>query len=181
MFCCCCCFLFLQLRQIAYEYNNCANDEWLMEMGRIYIYNRRKISIRNYNQRAKECEKVLDWRNAPTNKCTPFQKNSYVGLANSSKFHLNSEQCTKSKNAQNEYCSKETVSYESPLFLSPLGFPTSILDTKNDLRSSENIFNEWMEIDCKMINLSKKLRLRTFQDPLLETVHITQSMRCNAM
>lgn len=131
----------------------------------MYIYNQRKIAIRKYNIQAKDCEKVLDWRNALGKKCTSFEKTSFIGLANSSKLHLNG---AKSKKTQNEYCSKETESYESPFILR--GFPTSILDTKNDLRSSENIFNEWNEIDCKMINLSKKLRLRTFQDPLLEMV-----------
>lgn len=134
-------------------------------MGRGYIHNQRKSSIRNYHLQTKECEKILDWRNSAAAKCVPFDRSSFIGLSNSSKFHYNT---VKSKQKA-EYCEKVPQQhYESTFTLS--GFATSIIDTKNDLRSSENLLNEWKEIHCKMINLSKKLRPRIFQDPSLEKV-----------
>lgn len=139
-------------------------------MGRNYIYNQRTINIHNYQKQTKECEKDYVWKNSAANKCPPFEKSPYIGLANSSKHHFN---VVKSKLSSNEYCERVPNPYdeiydESSFVLS--GLPTSILDTKNDLRSSENIFNEWKEIHCKMIYLSKKLRSKTFQDPIIEKV-----------
>lgn len=166
------CFFISQLRQISYEYNNCANDGWLKEMGRTYLYSQRQININNYHLQTKECGKIYDWRNSATNKCPPFERTSFFGLDNSSKYHLNT---VKSKLRSNEYCEKVPTPYDQTYARTPntvSGLPTSILDTKNDLRSSENIFNDWKEIHCKMINLSKKLRSRIFQDPILEKVSI---------
>lgn len=139
-------------------------------MGRSYIYNQRKINSRNYYMQTKECEIFSSWKNSVANKCPPFDRNSFAGLGNSSKIHFN---IVKSKGFANEYCERlpepYDKMYEKPTFtLDEL--PISIVDTKNDLRSSENIRSEWKDIHCKMINLSKKLRSQIFQDELLEKV-----------
>lgn len=134
-------------------------------MGRIYIYNQRKINNQNYYLKTKECEQFSKWKNSMSNKCPPFERNFFVG--NSSKFQLNAPN---NKQKQNDYC--ENISQTcSQLYSVDLdGLPTSILDTKNDLRSSENIFIEWKDIQCKMLKLSKKLRSQIFQDTALDTV-----------
>lgn len=139
-------------------------------MGRTYIYNQRIINMKNYQKQTKECEKVYGWRNSPTNKCPPFEKSPFIGLANSSKFHYN---VVKSKFSSNEYCERVPDPYDQIYEKSSFvlnGFPTSMIDSKNDLRSSENILQEWKEVHCKMINLSRKLRSKTFQDPIIEKV-----------
>lgn len=139
-------------------------------MGRSYIYNQRKTNIRNYYLQTKECEIFWSWKNSVANKCPPFDRNSFAGLGNSSKIHFNT---VKSNGFVNEYCERfpepYDKMYEKPTFTSD-GLPMSIVDTKNDLRSSENINSEWKDIHCKMINLSKKLRSQIFQDKLLEKV-----------
>lgn len=136
-------------------------------MGRNYIYDQRKINIRNYLRQVKECEKILDWRTVAANKCAPYERISFVGLGNSSTHHHNTIRKNRPKIA--EYCERMPDSYDSPPHLQN-EFATSMIDSKNDLRSSENILNEWKAIHCKMINLSNKLRLRTFQDTILEKV-----------
>lgn len=167
-------FLSQQIRQVAYEYNNCGDDGWLKEMGRNYIYNQRKVNLRNYHQHTKECEKMLDWRNAVADKCVPFERTSFVGLDNSSKVLYNT---VRSKNKV-EYCERVIQPYESSFMLR--GFPTSIIDSKNDLRSSENILKEWKQIHCKMVNLSKKIRPRIFHDPILEKVFSITTLHRNS-
>lgn len=139
-------------------------------MGRTYIFNQRKINLEKYYLQNKECEKYSNWKNSAANKCPPFDRSTISGLANSSKSHINT---VSNKQRANEYCEKipETYDriYEKSKFINDR-FPTSIVDTKNDLRSSENIFNEWKDIHCKMLSLSKKIRSKIFVDPILSKV-----------
>lgn len=142
-------------------------------MGRSYIFNQRKISVSNYHLQAKECEKFSLWKNSAENKCASFDRVSFIGLTNSTNVHYNT---VSGRRRSDEYCEKTPQlyeqNYENLKLYSLDELPTSIVDTKNDLRSSENIFNEWKDIKCKMINLSKKLRSKIFQDPVLEQVII---------
>lgn len=133
-------------------------------MGRNYIYNQRKINIRNYLRQAKECEKLMDWRAVAVNKCAPLERISFVGLGNSS-VHATIQ---KNRPSEAEYCVKIPESYESSYPQND--FPTSMIDSINDLRSSDNILNEWKTIHCKMSNLSNKLRTKMFQDAILDKV-----------
>lgn len=134
-------------------------------MGRNYIYNQRKINIRNYLRQSKECEKILDWRTVAANKCAPLERISFVGLGNSSSYLHNT--IRKNPPSIAEYCEKMPEPYESA---SQNDFSTSMIDSTNDLRSSDNILNEWKTIHCKINNLSHKLRSRMFQDPILDKV-----------
>ncbi|XP_031632179.1 thioredoxin domain-containing protein 11 [Contarinia nasturtii] len=160
---------YAMIRQISYEYNNCDKDEWLKEMGRRYIYNQRKINNHNYYLKTKECEKFFKWKNSVSNKCSPYEQSSFfVGHSNSSKFQFTT---LKNKQKQNDYYCENIPESCNHFYQYDLdGLPTSIVDTKNDLRSSENVFTEWKNIECKMINLSKKLRSQVFQDRILEKV-----------
>lgn len=135
-------------------------------MGRTYIYNQRKINIRNYLRQAKECEKVLDWRAVAANKCAPLERISFVGLGNSTYIP---HTIRKSAPAMAEYCEKISDSAASAPY-SHNDIPTSMIDSANDLRSADNILNEWKAIHCKMNNLSNKLRSRMFQDAILDEV-----------
>lgn len=134
-------------------------------MGRKYIFNQRKINIKKYFKQRKECEQFTDWKNSILNKCAPFEKSSF--LANSSKFH------SKTEHKPNEYCEMirepHNLVYGKPTFTMN-GLPTSIIDNKNDLQSSENILHEWKDIHCNMIESSKTLRSQIFRDELLEKV-----------
>lgn len=128
----------------------------------------------------KECEKVYVLRNSAANKCAPFEKSPFIGLANSSKYHLS---IVRSKLIPNEYCDRMSEPYEQMYEKSSFslnGFPTSILDSKNDLRSSENVYSEWRAIQCKMIRLSKRIRSKTFRDPIFEKVinFLSTSTKC---
>lgn len=156
------------MRQIGYEYNNCQNDGWLKEMARDYMFDRRKASLKEYYLRTKECSNVYDWRNDIPNKCTPLDKRTLMGLANSTQFHYNRKQkdqsfgyyCQKSENGvPNEECIENPQSGRHRI---------SILDNENDPNSAENIQNVWKTINCRMMHLSRKIRLDMFFDPLLE-------------
>lgn len=142
-------------------------------MGRTYIYNQRKINIRNYLRQAKECEKVLDWRAVASNKCAPLERISFVGLGNSSTAYIQNT-LRKSRPSIAEYCEKMPNSASSSY--SHRDIPTSMIDSTNDLRSSDNILNEWKAIHCKMNNLSNKLRARMFQDAVLDKVEIQSNL-----
>lgn len=145
-------------------------------MGRNYIYNQRKINIQNYLRQTKECEKILDWRSVAASKCAPLERISFVGLGNSTSTHHQHSSIGKNSPAEGEYCEIIPESYQfsaSPMMASMNSqndVPTSMIDTINDLRSSDNILNEWKTIHCKMSNLSRKLRSKTFQDAILDQV-----------
>lgn len=142
-------------------------------MGRSFIYNQRKINRRNYFLQTKECEHFSKWKNSASNKCPTFERSPFVGLANSSNFQFNT---VRSKQKPKEYC--ENGAYSQVYSFAMNGPSTSIVDTENDLRSSENIFTDWKYIQCRMINLSKKLQSRIFQDKLLEKVNILLFIIC---
>lgn len=138
-------------------------------MGRNYIYNQRKINTRNYLRQAKECEKIMDWRAEAVNKCASLERFSFVGLGNASIYH----HATICKNRPSiaEYCAKIPDTYESSSSYLHHEFPTSMIDSANDLRSSDNVLMEWKTIHCKLSNLSNKLRSRMFQDAILNKVN----------
>lgn len=136
-------------------------------MGRTYIYNQRKINIRNHLRLVKDCEKVLDWRAVAANKCAPLERISFVGLGNSSTYIYNT--IRRNRPTMADYCEKLPDSASSS-YSSHNDIPTSMIDSANDLRSSDNILSEWKAIHCKMNNLSNKLRSRTFQDAILDKV-----------
>lgn len=134
-------------------------------MGRNYIHAQRKINAGHQFLKTKECEKILDWRNSASNRCAPYERSALIGLANSTKFQFG-----KPKPRAMEYCEKLpdlNQAFEKTTFFEH-GLPTSILDTKNDLQSSENIFDMWREINCKMLKLSMKIRSKMYQDPHLD-------------
>lgn len=130
-------------------------------MGRNYIYNQRKINFGNYHLQTKECAKFSNWKNSVENKCASFDRVSFVGLNNSTKPHFNAGQYS------DEYCENPSSQPYDQIY--EKYFTTDDLPI-SDLRSSENILNEWKDIQCKMINLSRKLRSKTFQDPFLAMV-----------
>lgn len=132
-------------------------------MGRNYIYDQRKINIQNYLRQAKECEQMLDWRAAATDKCAPLERISFVLLGNSTSTQHHHSTKRKSSPSMAEFC-------ETMPDVSQNSIRTSMIEPTNDLRSSDNILSEWKSIQCKMSHLSRKLRPRTFQDPLLDQV-----------
>lgn len=149
-------------------------------MARTYIYNERKMNLQNYLERTKECETVLGWSSAAPNECAPFERISFVGLGNSTstRYHHNTNR--KNPPPVAEYCAKMPESYaSSSCFRNQNGIPTSMIDSTNDLRSSNNILNEWNAIHCKMNNLSRKLRSKTFQDAILDQVISIDVKRVN--
>lgn len=138
-------------------------------MGRNYIYNQRKINLQNYLRHVKECKQVLDWRAVASNKCAPLERISFVGLGNSTSTYIHNT-IRRGRPTVAEYCEKIPDSTSSSSSYSHSDIPTSMIDSTNDLRSSDNILNEWKTIHCKMINLSNKLRSRIFQDAILDKV-----------
>lgn len=139
-------------------------------MGRHYIYNQRQKNTQIYLHEAKECEKILDWRAVAANKCAPLERISFVGLGNSTSTHQHHNKMRKNLPSMAEYCEKMPESYETSSAYSQSDVPTSMIDSANDLRSSDSILNEWKSIHCKMSNLSRKLRSKTFQDAILDQV-----------
>lgn len=137
-------------------------------MGRNYIYNQRKVTVQNHKRQVKECERILDWRTVVAKKCAPLDGISFVGLGNSSKVH-NTNTMRKNRPTIVEYCEKMSESHDKSSY-GRSDYATSMIDSTNDLRSSENVLNEWNVVHCKMINLSNKLRSQTFQDSILEKV-----------
>lgn len=138
-------------------------------MGRNYIYDQRKINIQSCLRQAKECEKILDWRTVAASKCAPLERISFVLLGNSTSSQHNT--IRRKPRSTAEFCEKIPESSKSSKY-SQNDVPTSMVDSTNDLRSSDNILSEWKTIHCKMSNLSRKLRSKTFQDSLLDQVII---------
>lgn len=157
------------MRQIGYEYNNCQNDDWLKEMARDYMFNRRKNSLKEYYLRTRECSNVYDWRNNIPNKCAPLDKRTFMGLANSTRFHFNSQNKVHSSG---NYCQKpeKGVPNDNKCIenLQRGRHRISMIDNENDPNSAENVQSGWKTINCRMNHLSRKIRLDMFFDPLLD-------------
>lgn len=143
-------------------------------MSRNYMRTQRTINYNERHLKTEECEQIFNWKNSVQDKCAPFNKGTFIGLVNSSKFHYN----TAEENQQStEYCLKhaknefdESAIPNKCTSNSRNEFSTSELDVDNDLRSSKNILNIWKAIDCKLNRLSKKIQAKTFYDEKLEKV-----------
>lgn len=177
-----------QLRQIGYEYFNCEHDEWLVEMARNYIYERRSKNYAEYYRMKSECDQMFDWKKTIVDNCMPFGKRAFVNLVNSSKFHYNSgdaigansidDFCTQNEAVtMTRECACESIgkSFLSPLrsqtIHSPSNEPkTSMLNNANDVRSPQNIAKVWAAIECKINNLSKLIRPKLYYDDYSEKV-----------
>lgn len=184
-----------QLRQIGYEYFNCEHDEWLMEMARNYIYERRRENYADYYRMKSECDRMFDWRKTTVDNCTPFGKRAFVNLVNSSKFHYNSGDAI-GANHIDDYCNRGAAGLvenecacesNGQSFLSSLRSQSthaprdepkiSMLNNVNDVRSPQNIAKVWSAIQCKINNLSKLIRPKLYYDDYSEKVCLPLFLR----
>lgn len=78
---------YAMLRQIAYEYHNCMNDEWIKDLARVYSHQRRKEYRRYADGRTIECKKMFSWEKTDFADCASITKKSFASLVNSSKYN----------------------------------------------------------------------------------------------
>lgn len=137
--------------------------------------NRRKINYKQRSLRTQECDRIFDWKNAVPDKCAPFNKRTFIGLVNSSKFHYN----TAKENEAFDYCYKQSSAFGgsanqedfnqnmkkcAQATVSRHKYATSMLNNDNDLRSPKNLLNIQKAINCKIHQMSRKLQIDVFND-----------------
>lgn len=91
---------YAMLRQVAYEYHNCLNDEWIRDLSRVYSHQRRKEYRRYADDRTIECKKMFSWEKSDFADCASITKKSFASLVNSSKYNAADAKINK-----NSFCS----------------------------------------------------------------------------
>lgn len=147
----------IQLRQISFEYGNCANNEWVSEMTRLYMFVQRQENILSANWLNDECEMEGGWELlAGSSKKLTFLETVYLGMfegtcpaPNSSENICYDEQCWRNKQRT-----------------------SSTPNDDADPRSFRNVRKAWRIYDCNMSYLAKRRQHMMFYDPDITTATV---------
>lgn len=174
-----------QLRQVAFEYNNCLNDDWIRDLSRVYSHQRRKDYHRNIQSLNAKCEELFHWNKNDYSNCASMTKKSFASLVNSSKYNADTRPknayCVKSASSINDEPSclysqsvqNDKLNYvhlESKDSIKSSKIVTSMLNNANDVQSPANVKRIWESIQCKINRFSDVLRSSMFLDPSIEKV-----------
>lgn len=162
---------YVMLQQIGMEYNNCNDDNWIQEMSRDYLFQRRKENLIERQALQHECRKMFKMFNRPemmTKTCDVTV--SFVNVLNSSKncdgkFKNIPNYCEVDelkKTTKDKTCgcqvdtsgTKNKYSYEANI--REQQFPTSMLTHDGDNRSPESIQQYHFRRKCEMMQLSER-------------------------
>lgn len=178
-----CKILFSQLRQISFEYNNCLNDSWVMDLSRVYSHQRRQECHKKFDTVKSECEKLFSMEKSDFTHCASVAKKTFVNLVNSSKFnHVDTrtkdqfcsigtgriqDQCPYSQSVKSNFLHMES---KGPSRVPKLS--TSMLNVEQDGKSAKNTKRLWDNIRCRINHLSQALRSDIFYDSLIDKVFL---------
>lgn len=160
---------YVMLQQVGMEYYNCVGDNWVQEMARDYLFERRKENRENHKTLHKECSDIFhhNFQTDTVNRdCGSSVSVSLTNVLNSSK---NFE--SKLKNLPN-FCElpkdatcgcqaevsyvKQHLKYTQDLNKKEKRFPTSMLDNEGDDHSPESILKYNFRRKCEMLKISEK-------------------------
>ena len=161
----------VMLQQIGMEYYNCEGDNWVQEMARDYLFEKRKENRKNFSALSAKCRETFtnyDQGGMSGRKCDPPVSVSFGNILNSSK---NFE--AKFKNLPNfcEFnapkegtcgcmseltCGEEKSKYSYEANSKEREFQTSMLDNEFDDRSPDAILKYEFRRRCEMLRIAER-------------------------
>lgn len=158
------------IRQLGLEYFNCVNDNWVQEMARDYLFDRRKENRDNHKKLHRECREIFQQHYTPERvkrDCDSSVSVSFGNVLNSSKnfeakFKNMPSFCEIPKGAetcgcQREMpCQKQRMKYSFEANKKEKMFPTSMLDNDGDDRSPESIIKYNFRRKCEMLRMAER-------------------------
>lgn len=172
---------YMMLRQIGMEYYNCNRDNWVQEMAKSYLVQRRKENKNYYKNLRKECAHIMNSYGqslkSPVNrKCAKSVSISYTAVLNSSKnmesrhSSLLSNVCEANEKLFPENCGCDGLktdrldnycvvpptikNRENFLDEVELDYKTSMLTSELDHRSAESLKRIHLKRKCELLYLS---------------------------
>lgn len=163
---------YVMLQQIGMEYYNCESDNWVQEMARDYLFERRKENRENYNRLHEECLEIFKQNYQPdgmNRKCDPSVSVSIASVLNSSKnfeakFKNFPNFCEVEQKPSDGSCgcqsdvtfTKPYVKYSLDVNKKEKKFHTSMLDGEGDVRSPESIVKYNFRRKCEMLRMAER-------------------------
>lgn len=158
--------LYVMLQQIGMEYYNCGGDNWVQEMARDYLFERRKENRENHRKLLRECREVFHLNYQPNRvdrQCDSTVSVSFTNVLNSSKDFgsKNKNFCELPKNSacgcQSDLSYiKQHMKYSHNANKKEKAFQTSMLDNEDDDRSPEAIGKYNFRRKCEMLQIAEK-------------------------
>lgn len=160
---------YVMLQQIGMEYYNCIGDNWVQEMARDYLFERRKENRENHKNLHKECSEIFHENfqaNAVNRDCDSSVSVSIRNVLNSSKDFE-----SKFKNLpdfcevpQDATCGcqgdisfvKQLSKYSQDANKKETLFQTSMLDNEGDDRSPESVVKYNFRRKCEMLKIAER-------------------------
>jgi hypothetical protein len=162
---------YVMLQQIGMDYYNCKGDEWVQEMSRDYLQQRRRDNKNNQLNLYRECRDTFRQSFTENRECNSHVSVSFSNVLNSSK---NIEE--KVKNLPNfcgiddvydgcscdESCGK--LKYLPKTNKKSVEYETSMLDNNDDDRSPEALKRYILRRKCEMLKIQERKNEAIFID-----------------
>lgn len=186
---------YVMLQQVGMEYYNCGGDNWVQEMARDYLFERRKENREYHKNLHKECRKIFQMNYQPSSdnrKCDASVSVSYSNVLNSSKnfeskFKNLPNFCELPKNAacgcqSDSSYAKQHIKYSHEANnKKDEKFQTSMLDNEGDDHSPESIEKYNFRRKCEMLQIAeRKSEISFIDDEDSASLQLVSGLACRA-
>lgn len=159
---------YVMLQQVGMEYYNCGGDNWVQEMARDYLFERRKENHERHKKMLRECREVFHYNYQPNRvdrQCDTPVPVSFSNVLNSSKnfeskFKNSPNFCELPKDStcgcQSDLSYIKQHKYSHDANKKAKVFETSMLDNGDDDRSPEAIKKYNFRRKCEMLQIAER-------------------------
>lgn len=179
--------IMIMLKQIGMEYYNCEGDNWVQEMARDYLFERRMKNRQDYKTIQKECELTFlhnDRSNNAKSRCVASVSVSVSNELNTSKNVGVPEFCEvlKKTDSCGFYHKKKTRLSHQNDSEKQNSFKTSMLDDSDSDASPEAILKYNFQKQCEMLKQAEKNRKVLFIDEYedVSPLQLVSGLACKA-
>lgn len=165
---------YMMMQQIGMEYYNCDGDNWVQEMARDYLFQRRKENRAKHKQLQEECSEIFQQSFQVERKCDSSVSVSVGSVLNASKnfeakFKNLPNFCELSKDVEcgcqsDATCPKRQAKYSYEANKKGKKFQTSMLDNEGDDRSPESVEKYNFRRKCEILRLAERKSEILFMD-----------------
>lgn len=178
---------YVMLQQIGMEYYNCKGDEWVQEMSRDYLHQRRRDNKNNQLNLYRECRDTFRQSFTENRECNSRVSVSFSNVLNASKSSVD----RKVKNLPNfcgiddvydrcdcdESCGK--LKYLPKMNKKVVQYETSMLDNNDDDRSPEALKRYNLRRKCEMLKIQeRKSEAISIDDESSAPMQLISGMAC---
>lgn len=186
---------YVMLQQIGMEYYNCERDNWVQEMARDYLFERRKENRISHQKLHRECRKIFQHHFTPElskRDCDSPVSISIANVLNSSKnyeakFKNLPSFCEVSKNKEvcactNEHSfNKQRLKYSYEANSKEEKFSTSMLNNEDDHRSPDAIEKYNFRRSCELLMLAeRKSEILFMEDEDPASLELVSGLACKS-